>query len=524
MTPGASTFSEPIVTEENVISKKNILKPPVKPNEEAYLKSLGEIKDTIDKLQEEMALLTEKINNVEISGPAALKRDELRARLDIIRGKQAEIKQSRSKIWEQLKTMNESLQKKKRDLRFSKDKLQFKTTKEIDAQISKLDRQIESGSLKIIDERRIIAEISTLNKSKKTVEAFELHQDAIENDQKAIDDIKSTLDDGDLKKYNLEYDEIKAQLDEINQGQAEHRAKRDELFGEKKRLRDLINTEITKRRTLQEEFTKAKNDHRQWQDEERRRKWEMQKEKQEQYVAQQRADVAAQIREEAAIPAFQDEIVTCETLLHYFQSLQGNGKITEQIPNPSSANLNLREPDISSNIPKGMMLTKKSDRKEDYFVGGKYSSKKNKSAKDKKPGKTNGFHHDILRQLTSVKVAIPTNLSEVEKTIVELTEKRAYYIENQSKITKENVEKAEAHIAALETRTHDRRTTEHRPRNRHFKNAEAEEFIPDSPNVSKNEVGHVETMDLDTDQSNNTANIINTTTILSTNIEIQEIE
>lgn len=50
----------------------------------------------------------------------------------------------------QLKTLNEA-----------KSKFPYKSAAEVDAQIKSLDKQVESGQLKLVEERKILNEIST---------------------------------------------------------------------------------------------------------------------------------------------------------------------------------------------------------------------------------------------------------------------------------------------------------------------------------------------------------------------------
>ncbi|CAG8454943.1 3088_t:CDS:2 [Ambispora leptoticha] len=458
MPAAASLPEQSVVAEED---KKNNLKLSSKPSEEAFQKSLDEIKGTIDKLQAEMVChltyfpvikldsptelkqeitlllhdnaINEKINNADRSS-ASLKKDELRE-------KQSEIRKKRMAKRDELKTMSDSLQRKKRDLKMNKDKVKspYKTTKEIDNQIMKLDKQVEAGNLKIIDEKRILTEISQLNRLKKTVESFDAQQLIIDNEQKAIDELRKTLDDDetDMQKFNTEFDQLKNELDEINV-----------LYDEKKRIRELIASEIERRRDV----INARNQFKQQQEEDRRRRREAQKEKREQYEAQRRAEIAARIRENASTPAFENEIYTCDLLIKYFQAINGNSKANDQTPVTTSAfSTTIREPDTSSNTPEGMMLTKKADRNDDYFIGKKNSSKK-KSPKDKKSTSFN-LDIEILQQLASLKVSIPINVADIGKTIDDLIARKNYYLENQVKVTNENIEKAEAEISALENRS-----------------------------------------------------------------------
>ncbi|RIA85871.1 hypothetical protein C1645_356287 [Glomus cerebriforme] len=109
----------------NVNVTKNYIKPPPKPDDESYKAALEEVQNKIN-------IITDKINNTSDNGGVETKREELLARLDKLRGKQAEIRKNRSNTFEQLKSMTESLQKKKRDLKQNKDNVPYRSVKEID--------------------------------------------------------------------------------------------------------------------------------------------------------------------------------------------------------------------------------------------------------------------------------------------------------------------------------------------------------------------------------------------------------
>ncbi|CAG8608918.1 2157_t:CDS:2, partial [Dentiscutata heterogama] len=198
----------------------------------------------------------------------------------------------------------------------------------------------------------------------------------------------------------------------------------------RKKIREQINAQFANRKTLQDEYNKAKQEYWQKVDED---------------------------RQEASAPAFHEEIVVCENLINYFQTHHGVGKTEEVISNsiPDDSNSNIRQPDTISNVPEGCILAKKFEREEDLF--GDISSKKVKAQKKKKTGKTNANNANrlqlplsIMEDLIFLKVEIPLNPSDVEKVITELSEKKNYYVENQDRVTKENIAKAEAEIAALE--------------------------------------------------------------------------
>lgn len=80
---------------------------------------------------------------------------------------------------------------------------------------SKLNKQVESGSMKLVDERKALQEISSLRRVRKTVEAFQTEQDGIDADRAKLDELRKQLDDPELKAASDRYETIKTELDAI---------------------------------------------------------------------------------------------------------------------------------------------------------------------------------------------------------------------------------------------------------------------------------------------------------------------
>lgn len=52
----------------------------------------------------------------------------------------------------------------------------YKTVSDVDSAIARLQAQVESGSMKIVDEKRALAEMTNLRKSRRGIEGFEAQQ------------------------------------------------------------------------------------------------------------------------------------------------------------------------------------------------------------------------------------------------------------------------------------------------------------------------------------------------------------
>jgi len=87
--------------------------------------------------------------------------------------------------------------------------------------------------MKLVDEKKALSEISSLRKSRKTVEGFSTLQTSIDNDKKKIDEVRALLDDPEQKKLDEQFKSVKKELDEVNKKMDEQSKGRDSLFEER---------------------------------------------------------------------------------------------------------------------------------------------------------------------------------------------------------------------------------------------------------------------------------------------------
>lgn len=99
---------------------------------------------------------------------------------------------------------------------------------------SALDKQIESGSMKLVDEKKALQEITTLRRARKTLESSGSIEDAIQADRARIDELKQLLDDPESKKVSDRFDELKKEMDGL-------RAEGDKAYEERGKLFDERN-------------------------------------------------------------------------------------------------------------------------------------------------------------------------------------------------------------------------------------------------------------------------------------------
>ncbi|KAF9945143.1 hypothetical protein BGZ70_004014 [Mortierella alpina] len=426
-----------------------------KPSQEEKTKALKEIDDKLARLRPQLDAVREAIASV-TDKTEVDPRTSLRKRLSELREQQAASKKGKQAKIDELNVLNAALKKKITDLKVLNDKLPFKTTEAVDAQISALTKQVESGKIKLVEEKRFLCEISTLTKSKKSVAAAQAQQVAIDEDKKAIVSLREAMNDQASSAQSDEYNAIQAQLDEITKAKDEVWKKRNELFDERTRLQKEIEVEHQRKKAVNDEYFAAVQEHSKLLQEEQVRRREEFQHKKQLDLEEKRLAIAKEERDLAEIPAFQTEIITCDSVHKYLLQFSHDQKrMTEEVKaeggspaQPSGATI--RQADMTANVPAGVMLAKKADKVEEVFFVCNAKSKKNKGLKEKKKETASlTLPFAVVEQLVELKISVPTSSADVRKTLDALSEMSSTFKANQAKATAENKRRAEERIAKL---------------------------------------------------------------------------
>ena len=164
------------------------------------------------------------------------RRSQIKAELDTLRNSQGQNKASRQKTLDEVKRLQESVQKKIKDAQAGRAKLTYKSVGEIDARIQSLEKQIETGSMKLVDEKKALQEITTLRRSRKTLETSGSVDEAIAADRARIDELKKLLDDPESRKVSERFDELKKEMDGLREEGNKAYEQRNKLFDERNAL------------------------------------------------------------------------------------------------------------------------------------------------------------------------------------------------------------------------------------------------------------------------------------------------
>ena len=370
-----------------------------------------------------------------------------------------------------------------KDLQAAKTKTPFKTVADVDAHIKyddqrhfvlpiylqimlrNLEKQVESGAMKLADEKRALQEISSAKRNRRTVEAFQADQDKIEADRQTVEELRKQLDDPEFKATSDRYEQIKAELDELKKEGDEAYAGRAKLFEERDVIQAELNVAFNKKRESSQIY-RDQND-RYWAkvSEDRARRAERARQQRAAEEAQKKNEIAERLREEAAVPAFQAQIEDCQTLIDYFSGKTSSNHVSDSSPlSPRTEvagvpRLEIRKVEVA---PEGSVVRKKKNEDEDaYFVGSKAKGKGKRVPP--KPSDTNdtvpaspspaGQQLNIplptLSALLSLSIPPPASPGDVPRVVEDLRTKKAWFEANQSRVTAENIAKAENEIQRL---------------------------------------------------------------------------
>jgi hypothetical protein len=304
----------------------------------------------------------------------------------------------------------------------------------VDQEIARLEKQVDGGMMKLVDEKKALAEISTLKKARKNFSGFDDQQKKIDDIKAQIAEQKKLLDDPENKALSDKYTQLQTELDAL-------KAEQDEAFKNLRSLRE----ETDKARAVQQEKYQARKElkdnyfqqlraFKNYEFEARKIRNEKRRLEQLQYVASKRKETASKRLEEASTPAYGDEIIACEGLIRHFDPSALPPKETTAVSKFAAS----AQRTVDDSGLKGTRISKKDTEEESYFAGtgGKKGKKGKKGGAASTPGKFN-LNMGIIEELAKVGVEAPSSQEDIPATVEKLQAKLAHWKEDQDRKTKE---------------------------------------------------------------------------------------
>ena len=321
-------------------------------------------------------------------------------------------------------------------------RVSYKNVEEVDREIQRLEKQVDAGTMKLVDEKKALAEISSLRKQRKGFAGFEEAQKGIDDVKAQISELRKSLDNPEAKALSDKYTEITKELDDIKAEQDEAYKSLSSLRDERTKLHSEQQEKYAAMRDIKDQFHKARLAYRDYEQEQWRQRQERQKAERDAYQKEKRRKIADKKLEEASEPAYMDEILTAEGLIRYFDPSAPAASKTLRGPSGFAAEA---QRTIDDSAMKGTKVSKKDEREDTYFMGtggkkGKKSRKANGTSSPAPLTPTEGKFNlsiGVIEELAKVNVEPPMNQSGVPLVIDKLKEKLDHWKKDQDAKTKE---------------------------------------------------------------------------------------
>ncbi|KAI7560998.1 hypothetical protein KC346_g22411, partial [Hortaea werneckii] len=265
--------------------------------------------------------------------PSAKRQQELRAELQQIRQQQQSSKSGRTQIMDRVKRLDENLKSRINEQKNARSRVQFKSVDEVEKEIDRLQKQVDSGTMRIVDEKKALADISQLNRQKKGFAGFEDAQKGIDDVKAQIAELKKSMDDPESRALSERYTTITSELDKIKSEQDDAFKNLNALRDERTKAHDDQQKKYTAVKEIKDRYYQSRRAAIEYEKEARRIRDEKRKAENDAYFRGKRQETAKQKLEEASAPAYHDEIRTANNLLGYFdpssvqkQEASGPGK------------------------------------------------------------------------------------------------------------------------------------------------------------------------------------------------------
>lgn len=308
----------------------------------------------------------------------------------------------------------------------------FKSPEEIEARIDSLQKQVDTGTMKLVDEKKTLTEISNLRRNKKNFAGLEDLQKKIDEKKAENTELKKSFDNPESRALSQKYEDNQKELDDIKAAREDTNKNYDSLKAERDKFYEEQQVTYHAIKKVKDDYYTQRKAYKEHEDMIYQQRRERRKAEQEAFEKDKRKRIAEQKLEEASEPAFLDQIRTAEGLIRHFDP---NYNTDEGDKGPGQFAATAQRTIDESGF-KGMKVVKKED--EDFFVGGAGKKKgkgKKTAAAPTETGKLN-MNIGIIEELAKVGVDPPSTQADVPGVVEKLKEKLATWKKDQDSQTK----------------------------------------------------------------------------------------
>lgn len=307
--------------------------------------------------------------------PLQKRKQELIAQANEIRDKQKGGKNARTSKQEQIKRLDEQLRSRIAEQKAARGKVAFKSVEDVDREINRLEGQVNGGMMKLVDEKKALAEISNLRKQRKNFSQFDDAQKQIDDLRAKIKEIKDSMEDPEAKALSEQYNKIQAEIDAIKAEQDEAFKNLSSLRDERTKLQKEQSEKFQAIRQLKDEYHTQRKAFAEYERNRRQAERERKQAEYERIQKERKMERAKKMLAEASDPAYLEEIRRADSLLRFFDPNHVPEKSGPLLADKGLAAQAVRK--VEDAAIKGMKVLKKED--EDYFAPAKKGKKGKKS-------------------------------------------------------------------------------------------------------------------------------------------------
>ncbi|KAK3088001.1 hypothetical protein FSP39_013300 [Pinctada imbricata] len=350
-----------------------------------------------------------------------------RASLEGIRTEKRSVIDKLKKIDTDLRAIVPEIQAKKGALDRLQSTLTYRQEHKIDEAIGRLENQLKIQNFKLSEEKKIVAEIDSLRRSKKNLSQFQ----SVKNELDAMRDRQRQLREG-RDNHQKRVNKLRHEEDDLKRKGSEEKSRAEALKREINGLYEQKRKKIQEFKVLEKEFYDNKEEAKKLRKSQSFKK-KLEERRNTMEAFQQDIDEYVERRE-----PYQDEINLCNTLINYLQKFSNTtdqeaapflSPGEEQSTKTSGWSL-IKAAVVTNELEDGKYVLLKKDDDNEFPVVSRKLSKRN-SKKGKKPCLSKPVTHtpQIFSQFASLNLNTPQTMNEIPASIEQLQARKRFYTE-----------------------------------------------------------------------------------------------
>ena len=232
------------------------------PAQIAYEKKMAEIDSKIANIKARMdhvrGNFSESGGNPNLPASVRAERERYIHQVRELREKLKQGQEERRKLSNEVNQLREVLKKRGADMDAQKEKLPFRNVAEIDRRVAEMEKQLETNSFKLSEERAILQEVSRLKKAKKTLQEMEAGAKGSEGVRFEVAKVKLKEVEESLDAARAELEKVNEELRRIDGVKMEAQVKAADREKQVERLKAELDAAFAERRKAYEDNKEAK--------------------------------------------------------------------------------------------------------------------------------------------------------------------------------------------------------------------------------------------------------------------------